>query len=271
MENLLLTKRVKELSQKAYQGNFLTHTQFLAASEQSEFLESAGKNAVDPQDESKSSGVFQGVPWILYGGTEDAERRVLCFLPDYLDREAFLLQEEAEPEVVACIKVSPLNRRFAEELTHRDYLGALMNLGIERDRIGDILTDSETAFLFVMQDNADLIRSELIRIRHTSVKCQRVPVSVCTIRPEFEEIEGSVSSERLDAVLAMVYHLSRGKAQELVDEELVFVDGRTAYSGGYDLKPGSRVSVRGHGKFQYLGIGAQTKKGRFYVKVKIWK
>ena len=169
------------------------------------------------------------------------------------------------------MEVRPVNRKFADELTHRDYLGALMNLGLERDRIGDILTDSENAYLFVMKENAELICSELIRIRHTSVVCHPVPASSCTIRPEFEEREGSVSSERLDAILAMVYHLSRGKAQELVEQELVFVDGRTAFSGGYDLKPGSRVSVRGHGKFQYLGAGAQTRKGRFYAKVKIWK
>ena len=271
MDNTILTKRVKELSQKAYQGNFVTHTQFLAASEQAEFLEAAGKKAVDPQDETRSSGIYQGVPWILYGGWEEAERRVLCFLPDYLDRESFLLQEEAEPEVISCMEVRPVNRKFADELTHRDYLGALMNLGLERDRIGDILTDSGNAYVFVMKENAELICSELIRIRHTSVVCHPVPASSCTIRPEFEEREGSVSSERLDAILAMVYHLSRGKAQELVEQELVFVDGRTAFSGGYDLKPGSRVSVRGHGKFQYLGAGAQTRKGRFYAKVKIWK
>ena len=189
----------------------------------------------------------------------------------FFTAESFLLQEEAEPEVVSCMEVRPVNRKFADELTHRDYLGALMNLGLERDRIGDILTDSENAYLFVMKENAELICSELIRIRHTSVVCHPVPASSCTIRPEFEEREGSVSSERLDAILAMVYHLSRGKAQELVEQELVFVDGRTAFSGGYDLKPGSRVSVRGHGKFQYLGAGAQTKKGRFYAKVKIWK
>ena len=137
-----------------------------------------------------------------------------------------------------------------------------------RETAGEPLTEREKK---LMKENAELICSELIRIRHTSVVCHPVPASSCTIRPEFEEREGSVSSERLDAILAMVYHLSRGKAQELVEQELVFVDGRTAFSGGYDLKPGSRVSVRGHGKFQYLGAGAQTRKGRFYAKVKIWK
>lgn len=270
-ENTQLTKRVKELSRKAYQDNYVTHTQFLSASEQADFLEAAGKNAVDPADSSQSSGRFQGVPWILYGGWEEAERRVLCFLPDYLDAESFRLQEDAEPEVLCCLEVRPVNRKFADALTHRDYLGALMNLGLERDRIGDILTDGEVAYLFVMRENAELIEDELIRIRHTSVRCRRLPASSCTIRPVFEEKEGSVASERLDAILAMVYHLSRGGAQELIENEAVFVDGRTAFSGGYDLKPGSRVSVRGHGKFQYLGAGATTRKGRIYARVKIWK
>lgn len=270
-ENLLLTKRVKELSQKAYQDNYVTHTQFLSASEQADFLETAGKNAVSAQDPWGGSGSFQGVPWVLYGGWEEAERRVLCFLPEYLSAGDFRQQEETEPEVVCCLEVRPVNRRFADALTHRDYLGALMNLGLERDRIGDILTDGESACLFVMRENAELIQNELIRIRHTSVQCRQIPASACAIRPKFEEMEGSVASQRLDAVLAMVYHLSRGKAQELIEKEQVFVDGRTAFSGGYDLKEGSRVSVRGYGKFQYLGAGATTRKGRIYARVKLWK
>ena len=339
-EKEILTKRVNELAQRAYQNGYVTHTQFLMAAEQTDFLETAGVPAgwkgtgADKSGDEKAEdggprassrelhGSYHGTEWVLYGGWEEAERKTLCFLPDYLDAESFLMGEQSEPQVVACMGVKAVNRRFAEELTHRDYLGALMNLGIERDRIGDILvagrkqTDAADAsygqmdrtdirngqingadtrksvtevknpadrggaknpqndamaYLFVMKENAELIASELIRIRHTSVTCREVPADACTIRPEYEEREGSVSSERLDAILAMVYHLSRGKAQELVEAEQVFVDGRTAYSGGYDLKPGSRVSVRGHGKFQYLGTGAQTKKGRYYAKVKIWK
>jgi RNA-binding protein YlmH len=318
-EKETLTKRVNELAQRAYQNGYVTHTQFLMAAEQTDFLETAG---VPRASSRELHGSYHGTEWVLYGGWEEAERKTLCFLPDYLDAESFLMGEQSEPQVVACMEVKAVNRRFAEELTHRDYLGALMNLGIERDRIGDILVagreqtnaaaipDGQTdgtdmrngqrdvvdiqksksenknsgdregtrgsqndamAYLFVMKENAELIASELIRIRHTSVTCREVPAAACTIRPEYEEREGSVSSERLDAILAMVYHLSRGKAQELVEAEQVFVDGRTAYSGGYDLKPGSRVSVRGHGKFQYLGTGTQTKKGRYYAKVKIWK
>ena len=113
-----------------------------------------------------------------------------------------------------------------------------------------------------------MICKELIRIRHTSVKCEIVNATECDIRPDFEEVSGSVASERIDAILAFVYHLSRSEAQKLIEAESVFIDGRTAYSGGYDLKSGARVSVRGHGKFIYLGVDNTTRKGRLFVKVK---
>jgi RNA-binding protein YlmH len=266
-----LIKRVNELSQRAFQNNYVTHTQFLTAREQSDLLEAAGNHlAADAQD-GRTAGIWKGCRWVLYGGFPEADRRVMCFLPDYLDSDSFAIQEETEPEVIVCLHAKPLNRRFAEELTHRDYLGALMNLGLERERIGDIRAEGGEAFFCVMKENAEMICRELLRVRHTSIVCVKTAISSCSIQQEFEEREGSVSSERLDAILAMVYHLSRGKAQELVEQELVFVDGRTAFSGGYDLKPGSRVSVRGYGKFQYLGIGNQTQKGRFYARVKLWK
>ena len=265
MEKELLLKRAGELAGRAYQNGYVTHTDFLTEGERMDFLSAAagGKRL--------NTGVYKGVEWVLHGGWEEAERSVLYFLPDYMDAEDFLRQQDEEPEAVSCLSITPVTRRFAEPLTHRDYLGALMNLGIERDRIGDILTGDEQAYAFVLADNADMICRELIRVRRTSVTCLRVAPRQCGVRSEYEEKEGSVSSERLDAILAMVYHLARGRAQELIEHELVMIDGKPAFSGGYDLKPGSRVSVRGYGKFQYLGVGNQTKKGRFYARVKIWK
>lgn len=263
MEKEILLKRASELAGRAYQNGYVTHTDFLTEGERMDFLSAAAGG------ERRSSGTYKGTEWVFYGGWEDAERSVLFFLPDYMDAEDFR-QQETGAETVACLEVSPVNRRFAEPLTHRDYLGALMNLGIERDQIGDILVGEEHTFVFVLAEHAEMIGRELIRVRHTSVACRSVNPSACDVQPKFEEREGSVSSERLDAILAMVYHLARGKAQELIAAELVLVDGRPAYSGGYDLKPGSRVSVRGYGKFQYLGVGNPTKKGRFYARVKLW-
>ena len=141
-----------------------------------------------------------------------------------MDEETFLLAEKAEATVLSCVKVQPVNKKFADELNHRDYLGSLMNLGIERDQIGDILTGDDVAYVFATFEIAQMICKELIRIRHTSVKCEIVNSSECDIRPKFEEISGSVASERIDAILAFVYHLSRSEAQKLIESESVFID-----------------------------------------------
>ena len=145
-----------------------------------------------------------------------------------------------------------------------------MNLQIERDRIGDIRTDHTRAFVMVTGDVADLICSELVRIKHTTVRCRKVSVSECDILPVFNEISGTVASERLDAILAFVYKLSRNEASRLIEEGAVAVDGHIAISGGYDLKKGSRVSARGHGKFIYDGSDSFTKKNRMRILVRVY-
>ena len=262
----MLLGRIKDLARRANENNYITHTDFLSGSEQFDVFSMCARDGL-VTGENQIDGVSYGV----YGGVDEPERAVICFLPEYLDEKNFLLQERSEGAIISCILVEPVNKRFADELSHRDFLGSLMNLGIERNRIGDIRTDQTKGFIFVMDEVADLICDELCRIKHTTVRCRKVPVTECDIVPEFKEIEGTVSSERLDAILAFVYKLSRSKAQELVQAESVFIDGRTAVSPGYDLRTGARVSVRGYGKFLYLGVQKETKKGRLSVKVNIYK
>ena len=262
----MLLGRIKDLARRANENNYITHTDFLSGSEQFDVFSMCARDGLITGENQ-----IDGVSYLLYGGVDEPERAVICFLPEYFDVETFLLQERAEESIISCILIEPVNKRFADELTHRDFLGSLMNLGIERNRIGDIRTDQTKGFVFVMDEVSGLICDELCRIKHTTVKCRKVPVSECNIVPEFKEIEGTVSSERLDAIISFVYKLSRSKAQELVQVESVFIDGRTAVSPGYDLRTGSRVSVRGHGKFVYLGVQKETKKGRLSVKVNIYK
>lgn len=266
MENdKLLLGRIKDLARRANENNYITHTDFLSGSEQFDVFAMCARDGLITGEKQ-----IDGVSYCVYGGVDEPERAVMCFLPEYLDEETFLLQERADGGIVSCILIEPVNKRFADELTHRDFLGSLMNLGIERNRIGDIRTDQTRGFVFVMDEVSELICEELCRIKHTTVKCRKVPVSECDIVPAFKEIEGTVSSERLDAILAFVYKLSRSKAQELVETESVFIDGRTAHSPGYGLRTGARVSVRGFGKFIYMGVVKETKKGRLSVKVKIY-
>ena len=267
-DNSILIGHIKDLAGRAYQNDYTTHTNFLGLSELAAIFDEIGKLG-----ESVSYGIYNGVKFTLYGGYEDCERKVMCFLPSYLDADTFAKGEDENGSIVACIKVTPINAKFADKLTHRDFLGSLMNLGIERDIIGDILVseDEQCAYLFVLKDMEALILKELIRIKHTSVKCTPVPNKDCNITPSFDEVSGSVASKRLDAVLSFVYHISRNEAQELVSRQLVYIDGKTAYSAGYDLRDNARVSVRGHGKFKFLRQIGSTRKGRLMIKVAVYK
>ena len=261
-----LAGRVRDLAARAYMNGFVTHTDFLSVSELACFYQILASEGV-PSNVHE----YLGARFVTYGGIADAERRMICFLPDYLDEESFEMSEKAENSVLKCVHITPLNNKFADDLNHRDYLGSIMNLGIERDQIGDIFAGDKEAYIFATPDIAEMMVKELIRIRHTSVKCEIVNAEKCNIEPQFEEIQGSVASERIDAILAFVYHLSRSEAQKLIESESVFIDGRTAYSGGYDLKAGSRVSVRGHGKFIYQGTTNTTRKGRLFVSIKVFR
>lgn len=261
-----LAGRIKDLANRAYLNGFVTHTDFLSVSEIAMFYQILASEGVPGNVHE-----YCGASYVVYGGAEDAERAMVCFLPDYLDEETFLASEKADNTVLKCVHIKPLNNKFADDLNHRDYLGSIMNLRIERDQIGDILAGDKEAYIFATPDIAQMMEKELIRIRHTSVSCSIVNTADCDIEPKFEEISGSVASERIDVILAFVYHLSRSEAQKLIESESVFIDGRTAYSGGYDLKEGARVSVRGHGKFIYLGTSNTTRKGRLFISVKLFK
>lgn len=269
----ILLGHIRDLSRRAFQNDYLTHSFFLSESELAMVYAGLRKEGADPH-----FTMVNGAACLSYGGYEDAERRVLVFLPSYMDKEGFFLMEQQESSVIALLHVTPKNVRFSEPLSHRDYLGSLMQLGLEREQIGDILVGNRTeepdsieeAYIYVMADKAELMEEELTRVRHSSVNCERVPLDSCCVKPRFQELSGSVASERLDAILAMIYHLSRGRAQELVERELVVVDGQLAGSAGLALKEGQKVSVRGHGKFLYLGTGSVTKKGRVYAKVKLY-
>ncbi len=241
-EEALLRKRIEELARVCYQRDIPTHTDFLNLNEQTIF-----------------HSMIRSIPEVrhfLTGGYAMAERKVVCFLPSYA------LDEEAP---ISCMEVEPLNARFAEELSHRDYLGALMNLGIDRSKIGDILVQDKKAYVFVMDDMSAYLAENLISVRKTTVKTKISPAMEMSIEPRFEQMEGSIASERLDNILAFVYRCSRGKIVPYVEGEKVFVNGRLTVKSSAVLKPGDIVSVRGLGKFRYLGIQNETKKGRLFV------
>ena len=244
-----LKRHLLDLADQADRQYRLTSSAFLSLAEQEIF--------------QKARGEFPDVSTLLYGGYENAERAAALFFPRGLFEG---LPEEENP--LSVLLIEPLNPRFTEALTHRDYLGAILNLGIERDLTGDILVKGEKAYLFCLKTIAPYLKENLIRVRNTSVKVQEAAFSIPELAPEFQELRVNVASERFDAVIAAMTGLSRGKAQELFPRQRVQVNGKVTENPDLRLKEGDVISVRGFGKAIYDGVSGESRKGRLYVSLR---
>lgn len=244
----LFKKRMLELSKKAYFRGILTFSDFLDLNEQS-LLHSLS---------------FQehGVSVKLFGGYEGAERQMAAFVPD-----AFSYEEEWEEQAypVSCIKIQPLNKKFSDSLSHRDYLGAILNLGIERSKIGDILIEEASACVFCHTAMCGFLTEEICRIKHTSVQAQEILDKTQLPAPKREKVSGTVASPRLDSIIALAFQTSRSSMLPFIEGGKVFVNGKCVVSNGYAIKDGDIISVRGKGKFQFDSVTNKTKKNRCCV------
>lgn len=194
----------------------------------------------------------------LFGGVEGCDRQVLRFG----DAES-LGYEAGFP--ICCIEIRPALAKFSETLTHRDYLGALMHLGIERDTLGDIMLWEGTAYLFCLDKVADFILQNLTHIKHTSIRCRLPEEMPERIRPQREEVHLVVPSMRMDVIIAKLYHLSRSQSIALFREKRIFVNGRQMENNSGLMREQDVVSVRGFGKFVCGGISGETRKGNLNI------
>ena len=243
-EQELLCKRLAELSGNAFYRGFCTYSDFLNLDELNLFFYN--------QKEIVRS------KYMLWGGYEDAERRVICFYEDDSSTNMYW--------PVTCLKIMPLNAKFSDKLSHRDYLGAILNLGIERCKIGDILVMEQAGFVFCRQEISGFIMENLNRIKHTSIAITLAEdTEIKDFKPVLEEINGTVSSIRLDSILSVAFRTSRSSLTGLITGGKVFVNSRLIQSSSYTLKDGDVVSVRGMGKFIFKETTGQTKKDRYKV------
>ena len=244
-----LQKRFSDLSRRAFAQRRYTYTEFLTLAEQDVLL--------------RTSFTQNSAPFELLGGFDGAERRVARF-----GDEALCGYAESLP--VVCLHIAPVSQRFADALTHRDFLGALMSLGVKRGVMGDIILSENSACLFCLESIAGFIESELTQVRHTTVTCAVLaePSGLVTAEPEEKSI--NVASERLDGVIAAVYNLSRNEAQALIKEGKVFVNSRLKENASFVPECGDIFSVRGHGRFVFDGISGTSRKGRLFVTVRVY-
>lgn len=168
---------------------------------------------------------------------------------------------------IITLLIEPLIDKFSDNLSHRDYLGAIMNLGIKREVLGDILIKDKRAYVFCLDEIADYLCSELTRIKHTSIKISKIEGDIPELERKLEDFDILVTSPRIDAVVAALTKLSRSQASLLFREKKVLVNNRTCENNSMMLKESCTLSIRGYGKFIYIGEGGRTKKDRVFVKM----
>ena len=248
-EELFFVNRLKDLADIAYERNIYTYSDFLNINELS--ILNQIKETLPP------------VTLNITGGNNYAERKIAIFSP------IEIYYEEEIPIVI--LRITPLNSRFAEHLTHRDFLGAILNLGINRNKIGDIFVKENCAYVYCKTDISNYIIENLFKIKHTQVSIELVESASINIIPDLKEITGTISNVRLDTLIATAFQTTRNSIITYIHEGKVFINGRLSTSNGATVKKGDIISVRGKGRFIFEGVIKETKKGRNLIKINLYQ
>lgn len=247
MKEELFEKRLLDLANQSYGQGRYTFSNFLDLYEQSIVV------SLKKREKAFSYDIF--------GGYEKAERRMVRF--GSLEELGY---EQEYP--MTLLHLRPLSGKFAEKLSHRDYLGSLMNLGIERNLIGDIIVMDKEAYVFVKDTIGPFLMQEWTKVRHTLMDVREVPIQEFQYTPRFEEIRGFCTSFRVDVMVSFLCKTSRKESVDLIKSQKVFVNSCLVESNSAVLKEGDILSVRGFGKAIFEEIGGQSKKGRFMITMK---
>lgn len=238
-EDKELTSRVEELAYRALQYQLPQFTDFL-----------------DMRQLDVAKGVlkqFGLIELTSFGGFADAERAVLCICQYDVAYDEF---------PICCVKVE---YNSPKALSHRDFLGALMSFGIKRSKIGDISVCEGAAYIAVSQIVSKAVVSQLESVGSCSVRCEICPDFPDFITADMSPIRASVSSLRLDSVVAVSLKVSRQKAQSLVSRLGVKLNCRDVFSPDARVCENDVFSVKGYGKFKLSEVVGQSKKGKTII------
>lgn len=248
MENNELLKRAEDLRRRCERGGMVTMTAFLTPAERKQ-LENWGKRLC-------------GARLVFSGGMEECERTAAFFLPDYMDEEDFSPEEYITALHIIAHFGTP---------SHRDYLGALLAMGVGRERIGDIIISGSEAYVFCMPAVAEHLQS-ISRAGRVSVTAERIELAAVPRNArQLERISFSVMSMRLDAVVGGMFKLSRTEAAKQINAGMVSLNYEPCLKADCSVHEGDMVSVRGAGKGVISGTGGVSRKGRLFVYADIFK
>lgn len=217
---------------------------------------------LSPRELEMAKFLFGEVPGLCaFGGYEDAERKMLIYLPEYLDEES--LYDEDAPLV--CLRATFFEN---DVLSHRDFLGALMGAGIARETVGDICVGKGSCDFFVTAEIAPYILQNFSSAGRTKLHITHIPLRDAQIpEPEIKEIKDTLASLRLDSVISSGFRIGRSLAAQYVSGGKAAIDGLPCEKPDKAVAEGCKISVRGLGKIKLVSINGKTKKDRISVTI----
>ena len=215
---------------------------------------------LSPREQEMARYLFGEEPGLqFFGGYEDAERKMLIYLPEYLDESS--LYGEDSPMV--CLRATYFE---ADTLSHRDFLGALMGAGIARETVGDICVGTGCCDFFVTAEIAPYILQNFLSAGRTRLHLNQFSLSEARIpEPEIKEIKDTVASLRLDSVVSSGFRIGRSLAAQYISAGKAAIDGLPCEKPDKTVTEGMKISVRGLGKIKLASVNGKTKKDRISV------
>ena len=247
MEKTELIKRGEDLARRCEQKYILTNTGFLTPAE---------RWALEHDPDLRLSRM------VFSGGYDDAERTMAFFLPEYM--------EESELDIAEHIRCIRLKAAFGEP-GHRDYMGAILGMGVGREWVGDILVQGETAYVFCQPSVLRHLLS-IEKVGRCGVKAEEIPLDGVPLQPrKTEERSFTVMSPRLDAVCAGMFRLSRTESARQIEAGLVSLNYTECLKTDQPVSEGDVLSLRGAGKGKLTAFGGSSRKGRLFITAEIYQ
>ena len=220
----------------------------------------ANTGFLSPREQALAQYLFGNAEGLsFFGGYPEAERKMLVYLPEYLEQECL----SGIDSPVACLKALFYE---GDNPNHRDFLGALMGAGIARETIGDICVGNGMCIFFVTEEIAPYILQNFTGAGRTKLHLEQIPLEQADIpEPETKQIRDTVASVRLDSIISSGFRIGRGAAAQYVTAGKVAIDGLPCEKPDKQLPEGAKISVRGLGKIKLTAVNGQTKKGRISV------
>ena len=216
-----------------------------------------------PREQALAAQLLPGMALHPFGGCQGAERVVLCWIPDYLEPEAWLLGEDGPVRAVRATFYA------GDRLTHRDFLGALMGSGIKRETVGDVYVGEGVCDFAVTREIAPYVLQNLPSAGRTKLHLAPLPLAeLAAPAPQVKELRDTVAALRLDAVVAAGFGLSRGRAAQCVESGRTAVNSLPCQKPDRPVAAGDKIAVRGLGKLELAQVTGTTKKGRIGVTIR---